>query len=269
MGGLPDFPLGMAWPQGETDSGEIGCLTFVLQLNLAEIDPQAKHGLPAEGMLYFFAGNDEESIDVKHQLAWAPDLTGLARTPCPVSLHENLVPHSLSIVHGIGTPGLDDSFWYDLEDGREDTLDRDLKLLSLLSGIHEREEMAGKLFGYQSRDRGSQLEDVALIDLGLPEIVFHPKSIEIFDRNIAEAQHKGLLEHAERLLSLRDKILFYEQHQDEVRAAMDKWCSFLWIDSNFKVGFNIWDAGSYSIMIRHSDLEARRFDRTHGVLSTC
>lgn len=59
--GFPDLPEGVDFPcRGEKDEdGAEDTLTFICQLNLADVKPyDTDHLLPTEGMLYFFADLD-------------------------------------------------------------------------------------------------------------------------------------------------------------------------------------------------------------------
>ena len=55
MGGLPDLPLSVSWP--ETGGKPLG---FLGQLNLSETKPFDKDDLlPASGLLYFFYDSEQ------------------------------------------------------------------------------------------------------------------------------------------------------------------------------------------------------------------
>ena len=71
VGGVPDVPKGFAWPsegsandddededEDDDDAGDGGPLTFVCQINLAELPADA--GLPKTGMLYLFSIADSD-----------------------------------------------------------------------------------------------------------------------------------------------------------------------------------------------------------------
>jgi len=62
LGGLPDLPSGLTWPDWET-----GYLTFVAQVNLSELP--ASDLLPNLGVLSFFYDRE--------QSAWGFDLRSL------------------------------------------------------------------------------------------------------------------------------------------------------------------------------------------------
>lgn len=71
-GGDPDLPPGMAWPAVES-KGQQGPMTFVAQLDLAAIAPHDPTGLlPDAGLLLFFFGNDEPSVNIPHKVIYVP-----------------------------------------------------------------------------------------------------------------------------------------------------------------------------------------------------
>jgi uncharacterized protein (TIGR02996 family) len=100
IGGLPDLPLGFAWPTGgdchaiyEYDPGGADCLAgFLAQVNFAEVaGTKAARDLPADGVLSFFCFQDVED-DIpggsKVKAVYFPDLTALVRTTPPKELTE-------------------------------------------------------------------------------------------------------------------------------------------------------------------------------------
>ena len=82
LGGLPDLPLGFAWPKWKTSH-----LTFVAQMNLAELP--ASELLPNVGMLSFFYDPDQSAwgFDPKHKEGFRlwhfPEVSQLIRTAEP------------------------------------------------------------------------------------------------------------------------------------------------------------------------------------------
>ncbi len=60
LGGLPQLPDGMDWPVGES-YGEAAPMHFLAQIDCAEL-PRVDPDMPSQGMLFFFAMNDEEQI---------------------------------------------------------------------------------------------------------------------------------------------------------------------------------------------------------------
>lgn len=247
MGGLPDLPKGMAWPQGRQ-----GALAFVMQLRLDEATGILPSGMPDRGMLYFFVEDDELAKNVKHKLMWVEDISALqtAKQPLMSKMHvDDLIPHAIKIVHGVDVP-IWDLYSLDCRE-RDDSSDLLSRFESLLKGTSDPEGTAGKLFGNQSRERHSPLECMALLSLSSSDS--RPLS--------AVGQDTW-----ERLKTTREA---YADSPDKIEEEINGWCQLLQIDSNFAVGFNIWDAGSYQVMLRHSDIAKRDFEKSHAMLETC
>ena len=60
LGGLPQLPDGMDWPVGES-YGEAAPMHFLAQIDCAEL-PGVDPDMPSQGMLFFFAMNDDFSL---------------------------------------------------------------------------------------------------------------------------------------------------------------------------------------------------------------
>jgi uncharacterized protein YwqG len=63
FGGQPDLPAGFEWP---LDDG--AAMTFLAQINLAELAGGFVPDLPGRGWLYFFLGRDEQWQAMPHQI---------------------------------------------------------------------------------------------------------------------------------------------------------------------------------------------------------
>ncbi|WP_395749543.1 DUF1963 domain-containing protein [Prosthecobacter sp.] len=247
MGGLPDLPQGMAWPQGRH-----GALLFVMQLRLDAAGGTLPYCMPDCGMLYFFVEDDELAKNVMHKLIWVEDISALqtAKQPPMPRMHgDDLVPHAIRIVHGVDVP-IWDLFGLDCYE-RDDSSDLISRFESLLKGVSDPEGTAGKLFGYQSREKNGPLECMALLSLSSSD-----------SKPLSAVGHDAW----ERLKATEEA---YADSPDKIEEEMNRWCQLLHIDSNFQVGFNIWDAGSYQVMLRHSDLAKRDFAKSHALLETC
>ena len=78
LGGLPDLPAGMAWPERDG-----GLLTFIGQINLGEV-PRLPTPLPENGILYFFLGVDEPASNIAHEVRfWNGPADQLRRPEAP------------------------------------------------------------------------------------------------------------------------------------------------------------------------------------------
>jgi uncharacterized protein YwqG len=252
MGGLPDLPNDTPWPRGQC-----GALSFIMQIRLDDIDVALPFGMPRQGMLYFFVGDDELAKNVEHKLIWTADSSKLQRTMQPPLAEMSpdyvrsgeLIPHSIEIIYGVDVPIW--GFPGKLEiDSKDDAVELMTQFEAQLRGTSEREVVAGKLFGFQPGVHSIR-EEIALLSLDSSE-----------SAPLAELGHDVW----DRLSKAREK---YSISYHQVQEAMSQWCQILWIDSNFRVGFNIWDAGSYSVMIGQDDIASRDFDKSHTMLETC
>ncbi|MBC8162153.1 MAG: DUF1963 domain-containing protein [Roseiflexaceae bacterium] len=61
IGGTPDLPASLAWPQYTTALK--GYYAFLLQINLAELPQFAANPLPTQGMLYLFTNDEGSAAD--------------------------------------------------------------------------------------------------------------------------------------------------------------------------------------------------------------
>jgi len=250
IGGEPDLPNDLPWPKGENEP-----LSFLLQIRLDHISPTLPHGMPRSGMLYFFIEDDNNSLSVQHKLLWAGDLSGLSRrtpegqTAETEQRHGIATAYSLRVVHGVDLPLFEDSLSLTLDED-DNGSDKKDDLENHLRGSEDREAVCGRLFGsfpVQSTVR----KDVAALFLGR-------------DTELSAKGHFGDLYRiveANRQKAKNDPNLLEQE--------LARWTRLLWLDSNFEVGFNIWDAGSYSVLMRLEDIASRRFERSHVMLETC
>jgi uncharacterized protein YwqG len=84
IGGLPDLPQGMLWPEADGN-----LLAFIAQFRMSDISPFDESGmLPQAGMLYFF--HDVDPFQPEHKVIFHPlEITQLIRQPFPELLPKN------------------------------------------------------------------------------------------------------------------------------------------------------------------------------------
>jgi uncharacterized protein YwqG len=253
MCGLPDLPEGMAWPRGNN-----GAFSFVMQIRLDDAGGILPFGMPSKGMLYFFVENDELAMNVKHRLIWVEDTSSLQTAELPPLSEMNadyirsgeLIPHAIEMMHGVDVPISEIASCLDFYE-RDDAVDLMTRFESLLKGTSDAEATAGKLFGYQCRRGHGPCKDVALLSLSSDD-----------SKPLSSVAHDAW----NRLKVTKEA---YADSPHKIEEEMAQWCQLLQIDSNFNVGFNIWDAGSYQVMLRHSDIAQREFGKSHVMLETC
>lgn len=69
IGGLPSLPGFLRWPSSE---GSGRALSFLCQIDLAELPGFAGRSLPDDGVLFFFAGRTERGDELEHRVLYAP-----------------------------------------------------------------------------------------------------------------------------------------------------------------------------------------------------
>jgi hypothetical protein len=95
IGGLPDLPASIEWPDAAADT----LMSFILQIDLAELPVFQDNPLPHRGMLYLFL--DEQDYTADQLLVYTGDeLLASREVPPDISFatdwHENLKPHQLA-----------------------------------------------------------------------------------------------------------------------------------------------------------------------------
>ncbi len=111
FGGLPDLPVGVAWPNCEA-----GPIPFLAQVNLSELPSSpGRELLPERGLLSFFYGNpdgefhfpdDEDGVTGGTVVLFTEDLDHLTRIDLPDDFEEELIVREESQLlhfHGCNT----------------------------------------------------------------------------------------------------------------------------------------------------------------------
>lgn len=245
-GGIPDLPPSIDWPESEGIY-----YGFLMQLNLAEIPSIQNHPLPSSGMLYFFLDDDEDATDVMAKVVfYQGDMSDLRPTEPPdmetlsIQVQEqysNLTAHELSARVSIDLPGYGSPAYDKItqQANETDTGDGEDRYNNLLEDAVEDpcdDSVAGKLLGLASEVNDDLRENAVLVK--------SDRDRQLYDYDYRKA------------------------HASELSKAADEWCLLWRIDSNFKVGINIWDAGSYYVMIRKDDLASLNFNDIYIQLET-
>lgn len=239
FGGAPDLPSSIEWPRSEN-----GFSAFLMQVNLAELPEVSCNPLPAAGMLYFFVEEDEACTEVVSQVLFydgeASDLRRVEPPPLEQSALESYTdtkPHLILPRPGLSlseSDSIDQAAHSEAE--QMDLIDRHWQLTRRALNISDDDALAGQILGSPYYPDGEMRENAHLIATGR-----------------------------------RDKIYDYayrREHADELRAGANEW-RFLWrVQSDFTVRICIWDAGSFNLMIRSSDLKNRIFDHVYTEVET-
>lgn len=241
LGGSPDLPADVGWP-----SVEGATLDFLVQLDLASLEPNWLPGLPTTGYLWIFADRSGETYpcpasilyaDVRADALQRRDAEGAtspARVPVFVPSFELLDPEDL----------VDDS-------------DR-------IDALPHEETVLGGLF--PAWDGGDMPVELALADLGLAEVAgFTSYDDARFDEEIerhATATPEWAHEHARHLETVvRPRWRSCLERKTEVEARAAGYRVLASLESEDELDWCWGDAGVLVLAIHEEDLLARRFER--------
>lgn len=177
LGGDPDLPPALAWPQIEGEP-----MVFVAQLDLAELaDYQAAAELPREGLLsFFYAPIPPEGFGLEHPVAVLHllDLDALQRRPSPEP-RDRLRPHAIDFDEEALLPALESTYHYEalrpaaevrafyesLERGHAEQPPIDYSALANLVAMHSEcdfERPIHRLLGHPASIQGDPYLDIEM-----------------------------------------------------------------------------------------------------------
>jgi uncharacterized protein YwqG len=253
IGGTPDLPPGMMWPEWKEDEPFL----FIAQINLSEIAAYDREGaLPHTGMLYFLYYEGDEwyfFIPKKqgdptpwHVIYYDGDLTQLQRAPLPSSSSPDWMLFSACAVE----------------------FSTELTLPPFESPYIERLGLSYTAYapggtGREDVDRYHALDEQmhSLYDDGLTHrLLGHPDPVQ--GDMLLECQ---LHSHALDWKDYADKKL----HDAELEAGATDWRLLLQIDSDDTAKMMWGDVGMIYFWIRREDLERRDFSHTWLVMQCC
>jgi hypothetical protein len=187
--------------------------------------------------------------------------------------YHELKSFEIVILHGVDIPSYgSDTFWAveELESTVDDQKpgDRYFALQESLSLTNEERNLcAGKLLGHPSEVQSDLLSDVALMALGR-EVHYKRESLDEFDRDHDKFKFYRGPNPEEYWNLMREQLAWYLEHQDEFQAERNQWRLLWQIESNFRVDFCIWDAGTMNIFIKDSHLQQRDFSSVIAIVET-
>lgn len=230
VGGVPDLPVGMAWPRNA--AGE--AYSFVLQINLADVPALAESPLPAKGLLHFFVGLDEPASDVDH-LVLILDNEDLAAAVQPDEAefandaYIGMPAHKLIL-----EPFADVPRWAtkDYEALTFDVMTEDEN--SGYDAIAKRKPREiGQLLGHVATVGQDTREDAFVVREVNPEFLYD----------------------------------YVEQAKLDMTQAT-RWRNLLRVDSIDELELMIWDAGFFNVLIKDIDFERLNFSRLYVAVET-
>ncbi|HST59876.1 MAG TPA: YwqG family protein [Longimicrobium sp.] len=226
IGGIPDLPDSLPWP---TDPRLGRNLTFLLQIDLAALPAFPGNPLPAAGMLYLFA--DENEDDPQQLVLYTGSEPLRPRRPAPgaafvTDWYDRLVPHRLLFDLVADVPRWATEDFY--------------ALLQSLDGAHDEEDglgdlghavsaaAVGKLLGHASGIGHDPREDAYVVREENPAWLY-------------DYQKRGTL--------------------DMSRAG--RWHNLLEVDSTNEVNLMFGDAGYLQVLVHADDLHRQDFSRVY------
>jgi uncharacterized protein YwqG len=231
LGGSPDLPPSMEWPGKESSP-----LSFIAQVNLADVAPYESEGLlPPDGLLSFF-------YDAVTQDAWGfdpadHDSAAVVYTPASAATQRREPPADLSndgVFKGLGLrPRAEVTFppWesYDVETLGM-TLDQALTYSQLLD---TEDNVIHRLLGHPDPVQGDMQVECQLVTNGL---------------------YCG------------NSMGYQDPRAKELQAGAAQWRLLLQIDSQDEAEMMWGDVGRLYYWIKHSDLRARNWERSWLIL---
>ncbi len=231
VGGVPDLPVGMAWPRNA--AGE--AYSFILQVNLADVPAFVGNPLPAKGLLYFFVGLDEPGSDVDHHVLILDDdnLTPVIQPDESEFANERYM--------AMPARKLSLELFADLP--RWATSDHDA-LTEDMDGDEQDAYGYGDLSSREAYEVGQLLGHTATIGQDTREDAFVVR--EINPAWLYDYQERAKLE--------------------MTRAA--HWRNLLRVHSIDELNMTIWDAGFFNVLVKDTDLERLDFSKLYVAVET-
>lgn len=238
MGGSPDVPSDFICPTDE----EGVPLTFVLQVNLADIPQFEGNPFPASGLLSVFVGLDEPASDVLHRVFLFPDPAECEPRSMPSETANEtfaeVQPHGLNVTLGVGLP-------------RWATSDEEQLLESILEADPDLDEDD---LHHICEDLTNDLEpsDVVARLLGHAAGIGHDPREEAY---VVREHNPAWLYNAKKRAEL------------DMEGAK-RWLHFLTIDSCTEAGLCIWDAGYLQFLVKDTDLATLNLENMYASVET-
>lgn len=263
LGGLPDLPAGLSWPESE---GQL--LTFVGQVNLAEV-PRLPVPLPEKGLLSFFLGIDEPASNIEHRVLFCDDpddrLVCQEEPDEDAFLNEDCTGFKPAGVRFVPTVSLPFRF----RDPRLDDLGDELEELRGKLGHVPSPRGRSQLLGHPLVVSGDPLAEAYVTVHGHPNLIYAlHKTVANAERDLAEAEVEGDEERVETLRRQKDSLTWFQGARDHHRREIGHWQLLLEVNSHRTCGMSWWDAGRLQFHIDTRDLASRHFGRTYACVQS-
>lgn len=257
IGGVPDLPKGMEWP--ETEDGEY--MNFIMQINLEEIPYAMELGLPFVGMVYVFMGDDENAGQIENKVFYSfnKPLKRAREVKDFVGEREEVYPgYRVEFKRGfsVNSDKLDDLY-------KGETLDELMDLLYDYKGRNI-------ILGVEELWNGDISEDAYFTQGRYRDLkYYHHHSLERLDKKIDEALKDGQAEYADYLdKKVKPELEDFQLNKGNRLDEMKKWKLLFKVASNEECDMCFWDAGYLEIAIEADRLKNLDFRNTYGRIAT-
>lgn len=226
IGGIPDLPDSLPWP---TDPLLGRPLAFLLQINLAEPPAFPDNPLPAGGMLYLFADENEDRAE--QLILYRGDEPVRPRQPPAdaefvTDWYDGLVPHRLSFHPGPDIPRWATEDFYALLQATGDEEDEEDVMGDLGRALSD--GAVGKLLGHASGIGHDPREDAYVVREENPAWLYD-----------------------------------YERRRTLNMARAARWTNLLEVDTTDAAGLMFGDAGYLQVLVHAGDLARQDFSRVY------
>ncbi len=252
LGGLPDLPNGVEWPQ---DDGLL--YSFVAQVDLAALKPLPGIPLPREGLLSFFSGDLGSASDPGGKVLYSRGPVRTVAVPDGAEFLDD--DEGLFDARGarwapcLSLPAYD-SQALDVLDLSDDEQDQHYDASSELLGSKGEASFVG------AHPRSPQ-EDI------LATLTFQRHGHED-PRLWSRGQLRRKAEEGGRWPRRLEAHDWWMAHQEQVATELHDWVCLLDLDSHFDCGMCWWDAGNLLFLISRDDLAEGRFEKVRITLIT-
>ncbi|MFZ5916960.1 MAG: DUF1963 domain-containing protein [Chloroflexota bacterium] len=260
LGGDPDLPRGFDWPV----TGD-GPMTFLAQINLAQLQPAHVPELPGQGWLYFFLGSERAEYDLSHRvLYYDGSAAQLVRTrppkrAIPIDPRRQFVAYKVEL-YPIFTLSPESPVWEEL--GVENP---PWYLVT---------EGATQLGGHAVTWAGDPADNAYLSRNGFGPLVglatespaWLDRTEERLRRGLEQTQAAG--QSSQRLDESLAALRRYRPDLERHRRGVAEWRLLFILASDEEMGMNWGDMGLLQFLIHEQDLQACRFDNTYCELTT-
>jgi uncharacterized protein YwqG len=272
FGGVPDLPPEIEWP-----SAAGVYMTFVAQINLAEMPTLKDSPLPRSGWLYFFLVEGESADELTHKVIHFPGhITSLKKVEPPApqapiesvwNESEQYVPYRMDARQVISIPP--SMVGFVKKDEVVDDLEAD-NYYALVEDLHGQpisRTGASQLLGWHE-DIGDNPTQKAVFRKHNLWNIRYAYSLQSIENKLNDAVHSNNTPLADIYKKEKADFERYLANKESLDAEMSEWKLLLELDSHYDIGMCWWDAGKVQFMIHDDDLANLIFDNTFAQILT-